>query len=115
MQTTNPVVTQAASATAILVVIKALLIYARIMGWLNLDEDRFNATVSFVETVIPIGAVWAGAWWAMRRVTPLEKPVDVDGTPLTRPDNSPAIPQMASLHKEAIKLNENIDERKIQK
>lgn len=113
MKDTNPVVTQAASATAFLVVIKALLTYAKVMGWLDLEEDKFQATVSLVETLIPIIAVWVGAIWAMRKVTPLTNPKDVDNTPLTRPDNSPAIPQMAVMQKEAIKINEEIDERKI--
>lgn len=115
MNNTNPLVTQAASTTAILIVIKALLTYARVMGWLNLDEERFNATISFLDTVIPILAIWIGALWAMRKVTPLINPRDIDDTPLTRPDNKPAIPQLENMHKQAIEINREIDERKIQR
>lgn len=115
MKDTNPIAAQAASATAILIVIKAVITYMRAMGWLNLEEDKYQATVVLVETVLPIAAVWIGALWAMRKTTALANPKDVDGTPLTRPDNSPAIPQMAVLQEEAQKINERINDRRIQR
>lgn len=125
MNTSNPVVQQAAGVTAAIVVIKAFLTYFRAMGWWNLTDDAVMATNTFIETVLPIAAVWIGALIAMRRVTslanpttstgvpltPLDKPTDVDGTPLTRPDNTPPIPEMARLQKEAIE----IDERRIKR
>lgn len=113
MNTSNPVVQQAASVTAIIVVIKATITYIRSMGWWNLEEQQYIDTVSFIETVLPIVIVWVGAFWAMRKTTSLENPKDIDGTPLTRPDNAPAIPKMEKLQEEAIKINKNIEERRI--
>lgn len=114
----NPVAVQALSAGAFIVVVKALIVYFRTMGWINLTDDGFQATVDVIDTVLPILAVWIGAWWASRRVTSLTDARDVDGTPLTRPDNSPPIPQVEAVEKkqeEAIKLNAEIDERRLKR
>lgn len=115
MDQNNPVVVQAASVTGFIVAIKALIAYFRIMGWLDWDEDRYQATVQLIDTVLPIAAVWIGVLWARRKVTPLTNPKDVDGTELTRPDNTPAIPQMAKEQKEALEINKKLDERRIER
>lgn len=110
MNTSNPVMQQAAGATAVIVVITTLVTYFRTMGWWNLDEVQFQATIDLIEKLLPIGAVWVGAVWAARKVTPLDNPQDIDGEELTRPDNSPAIPKA---HQEAIAMNKEIDDRRI--
>lgn len=115
MNTSNPVVQQAAGVTAVIVVIKTTITYIRVMGWLDLTPEQEAATFSFIETVLPIVAVWILALWAMRRVTPLSEPRDVDGTPLSRPGDVPAIPQMAKMQQEATKINDKIDERRIER
>lgn len=113
MPNDNPVLTQAAGVTGFIVVVKTLITYFRAMGWIDLDEERYQLTVSTLETILPIAAIWVGVLWARRKVTPLAAPRDIDGTPLSRPDNTPAIPQMAKEQQEAIELNKKIDERKI--
>lgn len=111
----DPLVTQALSVSGFIMVIKAIITYSRAMGWWNLTDEAEAATVTFIDAVIPIAAVWIGVLWAKRRTTSLTEPRDVDGTPLTRPDNAPAIPEMEKLQKEAVKINEKIDERRIQR
>jgi hypothetical protein len=108
---TNPVVMQGLSISAVIVVVKAFLVYSRAMNWLDLNEEQEAATITFLDTVLPIVAVWVGVLWAKRRVTPLNNPVDLDGVPLSRPGDKPTIPQMESIQKEAIKINERINER----
>lgn len=111
MNTGNPVVQQAAGVTAFLVVFKSILVYFRAMGWIELEEERYQATVAFVETVIPIVVVWGAAFWAMRKVTPLSDPRDTDGTPLSGPSGEPTIAQMDV----AIQMNKEDTERRIQR
>lgn len=113
MPNDNPVVVQAAWVTGVIIVVKTLITYFRVMGWIELPEEKFQATISVFETLIPIVAVWGGVLWARRKVTSLTNPTDVDGTPLTRPDNTPSIPQMEKQQVEAIELNKKIDERSI--
>lgn len=112
---TNPLVQQAAGVTTLIVVVKAFISYFRAMGWWNLDEQQYQDTVSFIETVVPILAVWGAALWTMRKMTPLSDPKDVDGEVLTRPDNTPAIPKLGRLQKEAAKINDRLDERRIKR
>lgn len=112
---TNPLVQQAAGVTALIVVVKAFISYFRAMGWWDLDEQQYQETVSFIETVVPILAVWGAAFWTMRKVTPLSNPKDIDGELLTRPDNSPAIPKLSRLQKEATKINDTLDDRRIKR
>lgn len=80
---TEPVVT-AASVAAL---ISSGVAFARLMGWIVLDDEQFNALMVFVNLLLPIVA----AMWARAQVTPLRQPRDVDGQPLTRPDSSPAL------------------------
>lgn len=115
----NPVVNQAASATTAIVLIKAIITYFRTMGWWDVDQARYDATFEFVDVVVPIVAVWVGAFLTMRKVTSRSNPTDVDGTPLSRPGDVPPIPQMKKIQEEAIRINEKIsqeiDERRIQR
>lgn len=115
MSNDNPVLTQAAGVTGFIVVVKALIVYSRVMGWINLDDSRYQATETLIDTVVPIAAIWVAALWARRRVTALTNPKDIDGTPLTRPDNAPAIPQLEKQQAEAIQLNKRIDERSLKR
>lgn len=79
----EPVVT-AASVAAL---ISSGVAFARLMGWIVLDDEQFNALMVFVNLLLPIVA----AMWARAQVTPLNAPHDVDGQPLTRLDNSPPL------------------------
>ena len=108
MNNTDPVVANALSISAGIVVIKALMSLGQTMGWWNLTEEQNSALVNFLDIAIPIVAVWLGVIWTKRNVTPLKSPTDIDGVPLTRPDNSPAIKEMAVIQEKAIELNKNI-------
>lgn len=101
----NSILTASASVTGVIVVVKSLINLARAMAWFSLTEEQWSAWSVFFETVIPIAAVWVGAWWISRNTTNLAKPTDIDGTPLTRPDNSPAIGEMTNLQTEALDIN----------
>lgn len=109
----NPVVTQAASVTTIIIVVKATLAYIQVMGWIDITPERALATTSFLETVLPIVAIWIGVLWTITRVTPLNNPKDKDGTELSRPGDVPVIAKIEKAQEEAIKINDKVDERSI--
>lgn len=111
----NPVLTQAAIVASIIALARSILAFGSAFGWWELDEARDTALRGLIETGIPMLAVIVGAIWAMRKVTPLDKPRDIDGVPLTRPDNSPALPEYEKVQKEAIEMNVELDERRIKR
>jgi Ser/Thr protein kinase RdoA (MazF antagonist) len=102
----NPVVVAGASVTGVIVFVKALISLIQAMQWFDLTPEQWAALAVFFETTIPIVAVWVGAIWVMRNTTNLTRPTDIDGTPLTRPDNAPAIKEMAVIQEKAIEMNE---------
>ena len=104
----NPVVMNALSISAAIVVFKALMELGQAMGWWNLTAEQNSALVKFLDIAVPIVAVWLGVIWTRRNVTPLKSPTDIDGVPLSRPDNTPAIKQMEVIQKEAISMNKEI-------
>lgn len=110
MNPSNPVITQAAIITGLITLLKLVVAFGKAFHWFNFDEAQDLVVKDLIETGLPILAVILGAWWASRRTTPLSEPRDVDGTPLTRPDNTPAIPQIQAAHTEALKINDKIDE-----
>lgn len=116
MDNNNPVVIQALSVSGAIIVVKSLMNLAKVNGWIDMSNPEVEAAwLSFIETALPIVVVWIGAWWASRRTTNLKDPKDVDGTPLSRPDNAPTIPQMASLQKEAQNIDKKIDDRRLRR
>lgn len=109
MKPANPVITQAISVAALVTVVKALLAVLLAFHVFTFDETQ-NTTVSYlVDVGVPILAIIGGAWWASRKVTSLAAPRDIDGAPLTRPDNTPAIAELESTHAEALKINQTVD------
>lgn len=109
----DPLVTQGLSVSGIILAVKALITYSRVMGWWQLSDEQEAATIALADAFVPILAVWVGVWWARRRTTSLKEPRDVDGTPLSRPGDMPTIPQIKELQQEALKINQQIDERRI--
>lgn len=115
----TPVVIQSSIVTGFIIVLKALLVYSRTMGWLNLDEDKTQATYTLIDTVIPIVAVWVGAWWVSHKVTSLSNPKDINNMPLSGPKGEPTQEQLGVLQEEAKKVdlefasNKRLDERRI--
>lgn len=111
MKPANPVFTQAISAAAFITLIKALL--AVLLAFhVFIFDDKQNTTVNYlIDNAIPILAIFIGAWWASRKVTSLAAPRDIDGTPLTRPDNAPALVELTEAHDEAIKINQTVDKQ----
>lgn len=114
MEDKNPVVVQALSVSGAIIVAKSLFAFAKAVGWIDTSNPDVEAAwLGLIEDALPIAIVWIGALWAARRTTSLKNPKDVDGTALTRPDNKPAIPHMASLQEQAIKLDKKISDRRI--
>lgn len=99
----NPIVAQGGLAAAIIVLVKATI--TLLAGLKVLTPEIATLLSDYFNTVIPVAAILIGAWWAAKRTTPLDKPTDVDGIPLTRPDNTPAIIEMQNLQTEAIKID----------
>jgi len=109
MKPSNPVLTQAISAATLVTVVKAIISVFLAFHVFTFD-DKQNDTVNYlIDVGIPVLAIFGGAWWASRKVTPLAAPRDVDGAQLTRADNSPAIGELEHDHQEAIKINQKID------
>ena len=83
-------------AAAILSVLSLLVA----MDIISLTGEQFDAITQ------TIGAVGVALWpiiaglWARQQTTPLAMPRDVDGAALTRPDNTPAIKEMAAIQQE---------------
>jgi len=109
MKPANPVITQAVSAAAFIAVVKATLAMLIAFHVFVFSEEQKNSVDAWVDNVVPVLAIIGGAWWASRKVTSLAAPRDVDGAPLTRPDNSPAIAELESVHSEALKVNQEVD------
>ncbi len=108
MNNTDPVVANALSISAAIVVFKAFMTLGQSLGWWSLSAEQNSAVANFLDIAIPVIAVWLGVIWTKRNVTSLKLPTDVDGAPLTRPDNTPAIKELAVLQKEAIEINKEI-------
>lgn len=75
------------TAASIAGVISAGISFARLMGWITLSDEQYNALMVFVGLLLPIVA----GLWAERQTTPLSDPRDTDNVPLVRPDNSRAL------------------------
>lgn len=99
----NPIVAQGGLAAAIIVLVKATI--TLLAGLKFLTPEVAALWSDYFNTVIPVAAILIGAWWAAKRTTPLSRPTDVDGTPLTRPDNAPALKELEGLQTEAIKID----------
>lgn len=111
MKDANPVITQAVSATAFIALVKATLAMLIAFHVFVLTEEQMASVNTWVDNVVPILAIVVGAWWASRKVTSLAAPRDADGTPLTRPDNAPAIGELESIQSEALKINQSVDKQ----
>jgi hypothetical protein len=109
MNGNNPVIIGGISIASVILFVKATLNLAQSMRWLTLESQQWLDLANYAETVIPIIAVGFITWWTSRNTTNLSSPRDVDGAPLTRPDNSPAIKKMENLQDEAIKIDKKIE------
>lgn len=109
----NPIITQATVTAAVIAFFKAVVGVAKAFKWLELSAEEDLALSYLIETFVAVLAIAIGAWWVSRQVTPLTDAKDTDGTPLTRPDNSPPKPQLEKEQGEALKMNARIDERRI--
>lgn len=58
------------SAASLAGLISAVLIWARMMNWIDWSEDAFNQFMIIVSLAIPIGT----SVWARGRVTPVDSP-----------------------------------------
>lgn len=89
------------SAGALAGVLSAVLLWVRMMGWINWTDDQFNQFMIVVSLVLPI----VTGIWARQRVTPLAAPRDTDGAPLSRPGDVPANKELEALQTDAIEIN----------
>lgn len=92
------------TAASIAGLISAGISFCRLMNWITLTDDQYNALMIFIGMALPIGF----GLWARSRVTELAKPRDVDGTELSRPGDVPAIKELSNLQGEAIKINKGV-------
>ena len=58
------------SAGSLAGLISAVLIWMRLMNWIDWTEDAFNQFMIVVSLALPIGT----AYWARARVTPVDNP-----------------------------------------
>lgn len=70
----------------IIAIAASLIALLRAFG-VPINSEQQQAIDQFLIAAGPIVV----ALWARRHVTPLANPKDATGTPLTRPDNSPAV------------------------
>lgn len=116
MDKNSPLVMQALSVSGAILVVKSFLNLAKVSGWIDMSNPEVEAAwLGFIETALPIIFVWVGTLWLSRRTTSLKDPKDIDGTPLSRPEDKPTIPQMASLQKEAIEIDKKIEDRRLRR
>jgi hypothetical protein len=106
----NSILTASASVTGVIVFVKALITLMQAMMWFSLTVEQWNALSVFFETVIPIAAVWVGAWWISRHTTSLANPTDIDGTALSRPNDVLPIKKLENLQEQAIKIDKKIEQ-----
>lgn len=106
IQDSNPVLVNGLSVSAVLILVKAFITLGESSGWWTSDQAKNWAT--FLDVALPILAVWGAAWILRNKVTPSAKPRDEDGTPLTRPDNTPAISEIRAAQNEAIKIDKEV-------
>lgn len=84
------------------VLANAIVVWLVVMEIVPLTDVQQAATLTMVMSLINV----AGAWWQSRETTALARPTDVDGMPLSRPGDTPAIKELAALQTEAQKINE---------
>lgn len=106
IQDNNPVLVNGLSVSAVLILVKSFVALGQSLEWWT--SEQASAWATFLDVALPILAVWVAAWWMKQKVTPTAKPVDEDGTPLTRPDNSPAISEIRAAQIEAIRIDKVI-------
>lgn len=99
MNNTEPVITAASIAG----LISAGISFARLMGWIALNDDQYNSLMIFIGMALPIGL----SIWARSQVTPLSQPRDTDGATLSRAGDVPANKELAALQTDAIAINES--------
>lgn len=93
----EPVITAASIAG----LLSAGISLCRIMGWIALTDDQYNALMLFLGIALPIGL----GVWARNESTPLSDPKDTDGVALTRPGDVLVNKKMAPIQAEAIQIN----------
>lgn len=92
------------TAASIAGLVSAGISFARLMGWLALNDDQYNSLMIFVGMALPIGL----SIWARGQVTPLSQPRDTDGATLSRPNDVPANKELEALQSAAIAINKEV-------
>ena len=81
----QPVVNSTYIASAVQVMIMAGLGMAVQVGWLTLNTDQLGSIENFVKAFLALVVLIApqiiAAFWARKRVTPIESPHTADGAP----------------------------------
>jgi hypothetical protein len=104
----DPVLIGGASITGVIILAKLIFNFGTTMGWWHLNEEQTAAFLPLLDQGIPIAAVWITVLFLKVKTTRRDNPTDVDGIKLTRPDNTPAIPEMNRLQEEAIKIDKSV-------
>lgn len=88
----NEPVQNASSLSALLIVmIKAGVVLATAMGWVQWDTAQQAAVNGFSVAALDVVAVLVPMLWARSKVTPLAAPRDNEGVPLVRVDGQPVV------------------------
>lgn len=69
-----------------LALIESGIVLARLMGWLQMNEEQFGGLMLFVAAMTAVGS------FVLRNyITPMSDPIDDDGVPLVRADRMPLL------------------------
>lgn len=82
----EPVMNYATVATAIIVLVKAAVAMATVMGWIEWDTTQRAAVNAFVVALIDGAIILWSMWQARSLVTPTADPRDEHGNSLLRED-----------------------------
>lgn len=99
-----PVLQGGITASALILLFKAILNLGRASGWWVFSDEVYGAVVAVGDAAFPVLVTLATMWWTMRRTTSLSHARDIDGEKLVREDTkvSPLM-EYRSINREELK------------
>lgn len=99
MEDKAPVIIGGITIGGVLSLFEATILFLKAMGWLQLDNDRTMALLTYGRILLPIVVTALATWWVARHTTSLALPTDKDNVRLSRPDNELAIEEKKATEK----------------